>query len=143
MGALNFQNIDSMQHLYQECPDTLLARLEQQLGYSNDEARIAWAELQRFLFVCGQADESLSPSKRIDEVWHEAILHTRDYASLCIALCGHFIHHIPMDKPDRKAYLRTLASLKKYFGPLDEKYWPSKHLVLASCGGKCGSSCKS
>jgi hypothetical protein len=134
-------NSDSVQHSYRECPPTLLARLKQRLGYSDDEARKAWTELLRFLIVCGQADGSLAPSKRIDEVWHEVILHTRDYAALCTALCGHFIHHTPTAEPDPEAYTRTLALLTRAFGPLNDVYWPRRHLALAKCCSGCGSSC--
>mgnify|MGYP001569688629 CR=1 FL=1 len=135
------QNSDSIQHFYRECPPALLARLKERLVYSDGEARIAWTELLRFLIVCSQADGSLAPSKLIDEVWHEAILHTRDYAALCMALCGHFIHHTPTAEPDPEAYTRTLASLMRTYGYVNDVYWPMKHAALAECPGRCGGRC--
>jgi hypothetical protein len=35
------------------------------------------------------------PSVVGDDMWHELVLHTRDYAALCEAAFGRFLHHTP------------------------------------------------
>lgn len=37
------------------------------------------------------------PSVVVDEVWHEFILHTRDYEAFCEKYLGFFLHHVPND----------------------------------------------
>jgi len=38
------------------------------------------------------------PSQVVDELWHEFILFTRDYAQFCQAAFGRFLHHTPAVK---------------------------------------------
>ena len=35
------------------------------------------------------------PSRVVDDLWHELVLHTRDYAAFCRTAFGHFLHHQP------------------------------------------------
>lgn len=35
------------------------------------------------------------PSRVVDDLWHEMLLHTRDYAAFCDAAIGRFVHHEP------------------------------------------------
>lgn len=35
------------------------------------------------------------PSTLADEMWHEFLLHTRDYAAFCDTAFGRFVHHVP------------------------------------------------
>jgi hypothetical protein len=35
------------------------------------------------------------PSVIVDHLWHEMVLHTRDYAEFCQAAFPHFLHHTP------------------------------------------------
>ena len=35
------------------------------------------------------------PSRAVDDLWHEMLLHTRDYAAFCDAAIGRFLHHEP------------------------------------------------
>lgn len=128
---------------FHKCPPELLNRLCGRLGYDHDEARNAWIELLRFLTVCSKSERSLAPSKRIDEIWHEVILYTREYATICSEVCGHFIHHIPTAERDPEAYERTLASLKTAFGSLNSEYWPYGEPNFADCSAcsDCGGTC--
>jgi hypothetical protein len=94
-----------------------------------------------FLKLCAwYPDQSIVPSKAIDEVWHAHILDTAKYAADSRAVFGHFLHHFP------------------YFGlrgPADEATWHAardrtRHLFRlhfgtgtetpgSGCGG--GSDC--
>ncbi|MDQ4102848.1 MAG: hypothetical protein M3186_03765 [Actinomycetota bacterium] len=35
------------------------------------------------------------PSRLADDMWHEFLLHTHDYAAFCDMVCGRFLHHQP------------------------------------------------
>src|SRR4051794_17841475 len=35
------------------------------------------------------------PSVVVDELWHELVLHTRDYAEFCGTVFARFLHHTP------------------------------------------------
>ena len=39
--------------------------------------------------------ERITPSKRVDEAWHQHILFTREYAQFCRYHFGEFLHHAP------------------------------------------------
>jgi hypothetical protein len=73
-------------------------------GNGWDPARRTAAEAgyRRFLalkYVCPTA--SLRPSDDVDEIWHQHILNTRQYAKDCSGLFGGFLHHQPeKQRPD-------------------------------------------
>lgn len=55
------------------------------------------------------------PSRVVDEVWHEFILMSRDYADFCNRAFGSFLHHVPesdMKAPMQRAISNTLDALK-------------------------------
>jgi hypothetical protein len=49
------------------------------------------------------------PSMLVDDMWHEFLLHTRDYAAFCDAVLGQFLHHEPESAmtPDQAAANRS------------------------------------
>lgn len=49
------------------------------------------------------------PSTLADDMWHEFLLHTRDYAAFCDAAFGQFLHHEPEStmSPDQAAANRS------------------------------------
>lgn len=51
---------------------------------------------RRFLVLCVcYSDQTIVPTKELDEWWHAHILHTRDYHNDCFRIAGHYIHHTP------------------------------------------------
>lgn len=56
------------------------------------------------------------PSTLVDDMWHEMVLHTRDYAAFCDTAFGRFLHHEPESNMSPKQALanrseRLLATL--------------------------------
>jgi hypothetical protein len=125
------------------CPVTVLSRFETRLGCNRKDSLAVWGELLKYLRLRTEMEESLAPSTIVDAMWHEMILHTREYAVLCRVLHGGFIHHEPHETVDASAYERTLDALRCRFGYVNSKYWPSRAgatiEVGASCGGGGGS----
>ena len=125
------------------CPHSLISRIGSKLACNETEAVRAYGELLKFLALCASEADTLAPSKCVDEVWHEVILHTQFYATLCDRLFGGFIHHAPANGADEASYRLTLSLLNKKFGELDTRYWPGFSVEGAKCGTNCGSKCGS
>lgn len=64
-------------------------------GLPYEEAEKHFEECIKFLYICTLTDQSLSPSKDLDKIWHTFILFTKDYQLFCHNYLGKFIHHVP------------------------------------------------
>lgn len=54
-----------------------------------------WSELTAFLRACASSGEPLRPpSRRVDDLWHQFILFTREYHAFCERIGG-YVHHVP------------------------------------------------
>jgi hypothetical protein len=68
---------------------------------------------------------SLVPTREIDEIWHNHILHTKNYFQDCYAIFGHYYHHHPLNpEEDLKKLITAFKKTKQlYFkefkSPLD------------------------
>jgi hypothetical protein len=120
--------------------DRVVHRVAGRRSFSPDESERAGSDLVKFLQLCAESDLPLAPSDIIDDLWHEFILHTRDYAEFCAVVLGTFVHHVPLTAPDPSSYQRTLRLIGDGFGTPDERFWPSGG---ASCDASCGSDCSS
>lgn len=60
-----------------------------------------WFELKRYFLMCGVLRGVPMYSDRVDEVWHEMLMFTREYEEFCKKFCGQLIHHAP-HAPDSK-----------------------------------------
>ena len=75
----------------------LLRRMINKYGWSEPQAKKAFAEMKRFLSAAAVAPKPISPSETVDEIWHNFILFTKDYSEFCNKFFGKFIHHTPLD----------------------------------------------
>jgi hypothetical protein len=74
-------------------PPEVIQRFAVKNGLPNHKASELFSELEAFL---GQATNlCMTPTKEIDDAWHEFILHTKLYAEYCFEKFGRFIHHVP------------------------------------------------
>lgn len=97
-------------------------KLARKLGWSSPFARRAVAEYRRFVYLGMVSDFPVTPSKVIDQVWHEHQLFTQAYRRFCDEILGrHFDHHpelIPADEQlanYEAQYRGTLALYRKEF----------------------------
>jgi hypothetical protein len=83
----------------------------------------------------------------VDEIWHEHILHTREYAQFCSRIIGWFLHHIPSTEDDETTTSEaTQARLAQLFGATDPRVWVSMtDQAQTSCGntGNCADGADS
>jgi len=114
-----------------EPPPLFINRFCLENNMSEDEARLAFQETKKFIILCAtEREHDYSPSTIIDVMWHQFILHSRDYFRFC-DLIGGYVHHQPSEshKPDR--YTKTLKALKGKFGDINPSYWGEN---AAHCG---------
>ena len=63
---------------------------------SDDIGLVEGATRQWFRLAARHPKARLAmPSVIVDDLWHEFVLHTREYAEFCEAALGRFLHHVP------------------------------------------------
>lgn len=72
------------------------------------------------------------PSVIVDDLWHEFVLHTREYAEFCEAGLGRFLHHVP-----ESAMTATGAAANRS-GGLQVTFQLAQQDELARRGGAAG-----
>ena len=129
-GALEYQN------------NALVARYAERNNVSIEHASLLFQECKKMLVLMATVSEPVSPSKRLDEMWHHFILHTHEYQDYCNAYLGSFLHHNPTDTP----FICNRASLfkeaQRMFGSVEKDLWWEnlEGLKLADIAA-CDSSC--
>src|SRR6476661_5465639 len=59
------------------------SKLSRKLGWTSRFARRAIEEYRKFLYLGSVAEFGVTPSKVIDQVWHEHLLFTKAYHEFC------------------------------------------------------------
>ena len=120
MELLNFANLH---HLLK---NTKL-RLKAEYGWDDDFINMAINEYGRFLILHKlQPKGKIVPGKVVDKVWHDHILHTREYIDFCKLEFGDFLHHDPKNQSsiETNDLIPTLELYEKSFGhPAPSKFW--------------------
>jgi hypothetical protein len=64
---------------------------------TREEARTLFQEVKKYLVLAARDDARAIPmfSVRVDEVWHQFVLFTAEYAEFCTRFAGRFLHHVP------------------------------------------------
>ncbi|WP_411346974.1 hypothetical protein [Paenibacillus sp. WLX2291] len=74
---------------------------------SRDEYEWRWFEMKRYLLLCALFREVPMFSDKVDSVWHEMLMFTRDYQQFCEQFYGYMLHHSPhggkVSLPDQRA----------------------------------------
>lgn len=123
----------------------LKERMTVKLGWDTDFTNDLFDEMKKFLYLCATNDCSIAPPEDIDEIWHNFILFTGDYADFCKDKVGMFLHHQPLTvaqraQSDGSMIQRTLTAARAAFGDDLSEHW-SFTKIPGSCGpGVCGAS---
>ncbi|WP_139488297.1 hypothetical protein [Brevibacillus dissolubilis] len=61
------------------------------------DAEFMWRlfELKRYLMLTAVLKQVPMFSTKVDDVWHEMLMFTREYSTICDHVAGQFIHHAP------------------------------------------------
>src|SRR5215212_8428244 len=98
-------------------------KLGRKLGWTPPFARRAIDEYRKFLYLGVVADFGVTPSKVIDQVWHEHLLFTRAYAEFCRDVLARPFEHYPelvaMDKQTSTFETQYEATLDLYEDEFD------------------------
>lgn len=119
-------------------------RLEAEHKWSEAETRQAISEYKRFVYLTQRAGFEVTPSRPVDLVWHEHLMHTRHYwGTMCAEVLRNDLHHKPGLGGEADAnrlsdqYSRTLDAYRTAFGfdpPAD--LWPRPASPHKSTAGK-------
>lgn len=76
----------------------VLDRYKKDYGVSHEAAQLHEQELKRWFIISAEYnDEPLDMmSPQVDDLWHTWLLFTKEYATFCHSMFGHFIHHCPI-----------------------------------------------
>jgi hypothetical protein len=130
----------------------VIERYEDELNLSGEEAETLFRDVLLFLYVCGTTDRKseITPTKAIDEGWHEFIMFTKDYGIFCKEYFGIFIHHNPFTRSDRASGrgspMKVAIDLaeKASSKPLS-KNWDASVTAVGECNcngaGNCSGDC--
>lgn len=83
-------------------------------------------ELKRFLSLptlVPEPDYPLAPPLLVDELWHELIINTPKYRSLCGAVYGMYLDHTPNPNGQARELARTAGEIAEYTRSLIARYY--------------------
>lgn len=81
-------------------PQRLRRKLAERYPHlSEQQTAQALLGLRQYFQLCRQAKRRMvaMPSQAVDVLWHEFILHTRQYQQFCGRGIGRFLHHVPSE----------------------------------------------
>ena len=111
--------------------EAFLDRVAHALGCDRAGAEAALEEYRRFCFLAVAAYHPVTPSVRIDKVWHAHLTDTRDYwGRFCPQVLRRELHHTPSlggqaeDARHQAQYRQTLASYQGFFDEPPPLLWP-------------------
>lgn len=111
--------------------EAFLDRVGHALGCDRAGAEAALEEYRRFCFLAVAAEHPVTPSVRIDKVWHAHLTDTRDYwMRYCPQVLRRDLHHTPSlggqaeDARHQEQYRQTVASYERFFDTPPPSLWP-------------------
>jgi hypothetical protein len=114
-------------------PALLIDRFCLEHNVTKGEAEERFLETKKFLVVCASNPTiKYAPSKSIDDMWHNFMLHSLAYFDFC-ALLGGYIHHQPSERHEPNLYTKTIEDLKRSFGTINTAYWEEVPAGYADC----------
>jgi hypothetical protein len=120
------------------------SRVKARMNWSDGYARDILAEYRKFMaLIVLNPDKAYGMVEAVDEVWHQHLLDTRDYMTMCDAIVGGMIHHeqapVGRGPSPEMAKIReeTLHDLAERFrSPVNPVWYKGCH-SLAKCCNSC------
>jgi hypothetical protein len=102
--------------------------LETYPHFSAKDCDLVERGLRQFFLACARSKKKFvaMPSKAVDAMWHEFILHTKGYEAWCSMALGHFLHHTPAEALGKKAKGNDGLRRAWYWACKDEAIDPKK-----------------
>lgn len=109
----------------------IVEKFSQERNINSNESEIYFNEVKKFLLLCSISENTYTPSKEIDKIWHTFILFTRDYRFFCKNYLGTFIDHIPELKNEKgpyteilNKYQHTIKTIYNVYDDVNKELWP-------------------
>jgi len=119
-------------------------RVKARMQWSDEFARDVVGEYRKFMaLIILSPEKTYGMVETVDEVWHQHLLNTRDYLSMCRAIVGGVIHHeqAPTGQapsPETaKVRDETLHDLSDKFQGPPNAVWSKGIQSLAKCCNSC------
>jgi hypothetical protein len=102
--------------------------LETYPHFSAKDCDLVERGLRQFFLACSRSKKQFvaMPSKAVDAMWHEFILHTKGYEAWCSMALGYFLHHTPAEALGKKAKGNDGLRRAWYWTCKDEAIDPKK-----------------
>jgi hypothetical protein len=107
-------------------------RAQIRLGWTDSRRRSVELGYRRFLaLIAADPDGQYGMAQGdVDELWHEHLLDTVDYQTMCRTVFGRMIHHCPISSRRGPAAAplyatTTLPALRRMFGVRAGRTWPA------------------
>ncbi len=102
--------------------------LETYPHFSAKDCDLVERGLRQFFLACARSKKKFvaMPSKAVDALWHEFILHTKGYEAWCSLALGYFLHHTPAEALGKKAKGNDGLRRAWYWTCKDEAIDPKK-----------------
>lgn len=138
MNTNQWELYQSIEAFSLDTADTALSfskRLARDNGWSANYTQRVIAEYKKFAFLAVVAGHPVTPSDRVDQVWHLHLVYTRSYwDEFCPNVLGKALHHGPTrgggSEHDKfnDWYNKTLASYEHFFGqkPPEDIWSPAR-----------------
>lgn len=124
--------------------DPLVYRMVDKYKWTEAESRECFEDLKRFLYMAVIADKPVAPTEKLDEMWHNFILYTLDYAEFCMTHLSLFVHHRPRRRDDSKSTRNmrqeTMDFARELFGYLPANFQYT-HAEMFKASNDCVNSC--
>lgn len=112
------------QSLIRPIPEKIIAAFSQKYALKTGHVEALASELAKFLSICATYPNNLTPSPKIDAIWHEFIIHTKDYHEYCMSTFGRFIHHNPSILANAGTYNNSRDLILDNYGEINNEVWP-------------------
>lgn len=90
--------------------------------YTDEEIDIVETEYKKYLALCFAFPKQPFPTPlKLDNLWHQHILFTQDYAAMCQSVAGRFLHHFPYTDSEKNDPNAKLFLQQKYLLVFGEK----------------------
>ena len=94
----------------------IIERIKSKGILAEDLTDQAITEFRKYMALVALGHEELGMhSSEVDEIWHNFILFTREYAEFCERVCGHMIHHRPNTSRRPQLPPTSVDSFKKAY----------------------------
>ncbi|QCT02994.1 hypothetical protein E6C60_2282 [Paenibacillus algicola] len=121
--------------LSQSLPQDYIDRVKHRVmndhpALSDQEYEWRWVELQRFFILCAVLKQVPMFSSKVDEIWHEMLMFTRDYQAFSQQYLGDMLHHAPSAAPsapipDERAWFDTVYTELFGLNAYSQSIWGS------------------